>query len=294
MKKYGNLEMLGNSVLDFNIDPVSEWPTAPKLGRVINYNNRLYLCVATMGTDGLPSWIPLTVGIGTYVQNQSVPASSWVVNHGLNYRNPMVQVYDDQNDVVLPDQIESLDENSLVIHFSLPVSGRAVVISPVDAEFTSPVADSNYGTELPATNLYNGRKFTVIDDGTYYYDLRLSRWVKATINVNVYDIGFLISGTYNQGDTDSFGCPRSIRVNKSFNGSTAQQGMPYQDAVINIAVDQGIVGRITFSSTSAAGVFSSDLTNDFFIQGGQIVSITSVSGMLVDLNVILSTELLGS
>ena len=52
MKKYGNLEMLGNSVLDFNIDPVSEWPTAPKLGRVINYNNRLYLCVSTMGTDG--------------------------------------------------------------------------------------------------------------------------------------------------------------------------------------------------------------------------------------------------
>ena len=294
MKKYGNLEMLGNSINDFNIDPVSEWPTTAKQGRVINYNNRLYLCVSLSGAEGLPVWIPLTVGLGTFIHNQTIASSFWVVSHGLNQRNPMVQIYDDQNDIVIPDQIESIDDNTLVIHFSMNMVGRAVILSPTDASFTSPTAESNYGTVLPTTDLYNGRKFTVLDDGTYYYDTRLVRWVKATVNVNAYDIGVLISGTYNQGDTDSFGCPRSVRVNKSFNGSTAQQGMPYQDAVINIAVDQGIVGRITFSSTSAAGVFSSDLTNDFFIQGGQIVSITSVSGLLVDLNVILSTELLGS
>lgn len=296
MKKYGNLEMLGNSINDFNIDPVSEWPTTAKQGRVINYNNRLYLCVSLSGAEGLPVWIPLTVGLGTFIHNQTIASSFWVVSHGLNQRNPMVQIYDDQNDIVIPDQIESIDDNTLVIHFSMNMVGRAVILSPTDASFTSPTSESNYGTSLPTTDLYNGRKFTVLDDGTYYYDTRLVRWVKATQNYNPYDIGFSVSGAVDVGEAIcTFMCPRSLRVSKSFNGCTAYHSSLPTDAVLELHLDSALVAVITFTAVSGnkVGVWSSTLTNDLMVSAGQTIELRSVSGIVQDLNVVVSAELLG-
>jgi hypothetical protein len=292
MKKLGNLEMMGNSIANFNIEPTSEWPTTPQLGRMMNYNNRLFVCVQLQNSNDLPVWIPLTQGIANYTQTQDIASTSWLVPHGLGYRNPIVQVYDAQNEVIIPDNIESLDDNNLVVYLSTAITGTVVIIAPVDQQAVSgPTGIATVGDTLPTTNLFNLRKFTIPRDGTYYYDTRLSRWVKAATTYNAYDIGFMISDAYNAGDTDTFVCPRALRIPVGFTGSTAYQATATAQATINILLDQGIVGTITFNGL--VGVFTSSLTDDLIVSAQQTLGLVVTSGSVKDLNVIFNTEMLG-
>lgn len=292
MKKLGNLEMVGNSILNFNIEPTSEWPTDPKLGRMMNYNNRLFVCVELQNTDGLPVWIPLSQGMANYTQKQDIASTSWLVPHGLGYRNPIVQVYDSQNEVIIPDNIETLDDNNLVVYLSTAITGTVVIIAPVNQQAMSgPTALPSVGDTLPTDNLFNLRKFTIPRDGTYYYDSRLVRWVKASTTYNAYDIGFMISGAFNVGDTETFICPRALRVPVGFVGSTAYQSNANTQATINILLDQGIIGTIEFNGQ--IGVFTSTLADDLLISANQTFGLAVTSGSVKDLNVIFNTEMLG-
>lgn len=297
MKKLGNLRMEGNSLFDFNIEPVADWPSVPKLGRFINYNGRLYLCISLADTQGLPVWIPISQGISTYLHQQTTGLASdtWLVAHGLGYRTPIVQVYDENQEAVIPDHIETIDDNQLVIYFNTPVAGRAVIVAPVDKQESGPTLVSDYGQVLPTTDLYNGRKFTIPSDGTYHYDERLGRWVKATPSLNAYDIGFSVTGSYDVGDqVGAFVCPRSLRIPKDFKNSTAYHGSLPTDAVLELYLDQGKVATLTFTQISgkAVGVWSSTLAFDLLVSVNQTIELKSVSGIVTDLNVIISAELL--
>lgn len=59
----------------------------------------------------------------TIAFNQDTPAEDWIIEHNLK-RMPLVTVVDDTN-VVIVGETEYLDENTLVIHFSEEVSGKA-------------------------------------------------------------------------------------------------------------------------------------------------------------------------
>jgi len=57
--------------------------------------------------------------------------TSILVTHNLGDEQPIIQVYDSNNELIEPDRVTSVDANSVNIHFSALTSGRVIVIGGV-------------------------------------------------------------------------------------------------------------------------------------------------------------------
>ena len=56
---------------------------------------------------------------------QSAASTTWTFNHNLDFRTPVITVYDNNYEVVIPDSIQGTSTNQSVITFSTPKSGFA-------------------------------------------------------------------------------------------------------------------------------------------------------------------------
>jgi len=66
-----------------------------------------------------------TVG---YNFEQLVGSTTWTVNHNLNNRHPLVQVYDSNHLVLIPQSISGSNVNTTIITFSTPMTGYARIV----------------------------------------------------------------------------------------------------------------------------------------------------------------------
>ena len=53
--------------------------------------------------------------------------STWTINHNLNYQYVLVQVYDNNYNQIIPEEITLLDDNTAQVTFNSGVTGTAVV-----------------------------------------------------------------------------------------------------------------------------------------------------------------------
>ena len=60
------------------------------------------------------------------ILNQTVAATTWSFNHGLNTQYPVFQVFNTDNEVIVPQVIKAVDSASALIYFPTPVAGKAV------------------------------------------------------------------------------------------------------------------------------------------------------------------------
>jgi len=137
MKSYGNINMYQNQLQQACLEMQADWPTSPKVGQVLFKNKVVYICVEI--SNSIPVWVPLTREIEMYMHTQPSPATVWVVNHNLNAATPVVQIYDQSDKMVFPNEIEIISNTQLRISFAAQQSGRAVII-----------AGSIEGTQRPA------------------------------------------------------------------------------------------------------------------------------------------------
>jgi hypothetical protein len=151
MRNLGNLDLLGNFLRNVGLEPVTEWPPTPTIGRFLNFNSRIYLCTDVAGTDGLPVYLPVTSTVSTYLHTQAISSNQWLISHGLNYDKPIVFIYDNNGVVIQPDDVEIVDVNTVTINFSVPVTGKAIVMCATDNLFNGGAANS--GTSLPNASL---------------------------------------------------------------------------------------------------------------------------------------------
>lgn len=77
----------------------------------------------------LLTWNPYTVQtVSTlYTYKQIVPDSTWEINHSRVCRYFTYSVYDEQGKSVLPDEVTTIDDNNILISFSIPISGHCVL-----------------------------------------------------------------------------------------------------------------------------------------------------------------------
>lgn len=68
------------------------------------------------------------VGIRTYVLTVTVPSMIWMINHNLSSENVIVQAFDTDKEVILPDAIKILDANTVRVSFNTALAGVARVI----------------------------------------------------------------------------------------------------------------------------------------------------------------------
>lgn len=71
-------------------------------------------------------------GIKMWVYEQSTPASTWTINHGMNARVSVeIAAYDDNNDLkkILPSDVVQVDENNTTIYWSTARKGFVTFVS---------------------------------------------------------------------------------------------------------------------------------------------------------------------
>lgn len=76
-------------------------------------------------TNSVTSSYASTVGFNF---EQVTPSDTWTVNHNLNNRHPLVQIYDSNHVMFIPLSISSSDNNTVVITFSSAYTGYARVV----------------------------------------------------------------------------------------------------------------------------------------------------------------------
>lgn len=137
MKFYGEAHLQQNFLRDAVIPLDTQFPANPVVGQIVFANRILYICVQIV--SGLPYWVPLTNQITSYTHYQGVPTQIWTITHPLNTANLNVSVYDMNNRMVIPGEVEMIDNTTVQISFASPFTGSAVLIS-----------GSQEGTSAPA------------------------------------------------------------------------------------------------------------------------------------------------
>lgn len=127
MKFYGNVNLQQNQ-LQQAVIPIDEaFPKNPKVGQLAFPNMILYICVSV--ANGLPVWIPLTREITLYTHSQDVASDTWAINHKLNTVGVQVQIFDNQGQALIPDEITVVDADNVTVKLGTGIVGRAVILT---------------------------------------------------------------------------------------------------------------------------------------------------------------------
>lgn len=126
MKSYGHIDMNNNQVKRMVINEETSFPTPPTVGRLVFKDKRVWICVEII--SDVPAWIPLTGVNSTYVHDQTTPSATWTVTHNLNTTSPIVQIYDNTGNMIIPNYVAPSTNNIIIVDFSTQITGRAIVM----------------------------------------------------------------------------------------------------------------------------------------------------------------------
>ena len=127
MKFYGDIALNQNQLQKAVLELENDWPSTPKVGQLLFKNKIVYICIEV--ATGTPVWIPLTRELNCYFYMQPNALTTWTIDHGLQSGTPIVQVYDNANKTIIPDGVEVITDNQVVVTFTNGTAGRAVVIA---------------------------------------------------------------------------------------------------------------------------------------------------------------------
>jgi hypothetical protein len=82
--------------------------------------------VATTGYAVISTGGALVVTGSNVILNQTASATTWSFNHGLNQQYPVFQVFNTDDEVIVPERIKAVDSASALIYFPTPVAGKAI------------------------------------------------------------------------------------------------------------------------------------------------------------------------
>jgi hypothetical protein len=126
MKSYGHLDLNNNQMQRMALQEEATFPNPPTVGRIAFKDKRVWICVEIV--LGVPAWVPLTGINSTHVHDEAFTSSTWTITHNLNTGSPLVQVYDNTGNMLIPEAITPTNNNVLVITFGTAMKGRAIVM----------------------------------------------------------------------------------------------------------------------------------------------------------------------
>jgi hypothetical protein len=128
MDVHGSFDLRGNLLKNTGIAPVDNFPSNPKPGTWVHKDKRIYACIDLDG-DGTPLYVPITQELNLVEAKVTTPSLEWVIDHQLNVARCIVQVYDENGSFFIPDSIDCSTINRVVIGFSMPMRGTALIQS---------------------------------------------------------------------------------------------------------------------------------------------------------------------
>lgn len=127
MKVLTDLINRGHVVL---MDDGDVFPVSPLIGQFALVAGVLYIYSSV---DGFSAWRPLTRQIEHYKHTQVTSAIQWTVDHNLESDDLIVGVYDEDNTVTFPANIEFTSLNRIILDFTVAIKGKALVFSMSDS-----------------------------------------------------------------------------------------------------------------------------------------------------------------
>lgn len=112
------------------------------------------------GLSGVTTTIEQISAVGQSFSNQTTIN----VNHALNTSNPIIQVYDDNDEQVIPQTIRIVDANNVQIIFSTSTSGKVVVAKGGHIVSGSSVDAVSVTTDQIVLN--SGNSYTIVTTGS--------------------------------------------------------------------------------------------------------------------------------
>lgn len=151
MRFYGDLDVNENLIRNVVMNDDGAFQASPKVGRMVFNGKRLFICVEIV--NGNPVWIPLTNEITTKTIRFDVAATTWTVTHNLNSSTPVVQIYDADNQQIIPDSITISTANVVTVTFSSAMAGYAVIVIGSEEGSTKPNTIYTQSVSTPTTSL---------------------------------------------------------------------------------------------------------------------------------------------
>ena len=125
MDFHGDINLNDNEMQKMVLEAETTFPASPTVGRVVFKGGVVYIC-AEFGS--ILMWVPLTNKINTYIHDQTTSSTSWSIVHNLNTTNPLVQVYDDDMTLIIPENVEVTDNNTVTVTLGTASVGRGIVM----------------------------------------------------------------------------------------------------------------------------------------------------------------------
>lgn len=121
------LNIKANSAVVFQNN--ENYPDSPQLGQLA-FIDKVLLIYTDLNSPGSPTWHPvINADVPTYTHTQGIDNTTWTINHDLNSDNLIFFVYDINNTVIFPSEINFVDLNNITLEFAEAVKGKAVIFS---------------------------------------------------------------------------------------------------------------------------------------------------------------------
>ena len=120
------------------------------------FQTLVYFDVAQRGYAIISTGGGLTVDGANAILNQSSASSTWTFNHNLGTKYPVFNIFDSNDDVIIPQRINVVDENTAIIYFGSTRTGKAVASvggDVVNSDSSSFSVSSSFATNA---NLLDG------------------------------------------------------------------------------------------------------------------------------------------
>lgn len=170
MKIFSNV-LLKQSKLVLHHDN-SNFPENPTLGEFAIVNGALNIFT---NVSGVSAWRPLTRVNQHYKHVQTIPSSTWTINHNLATEDLIVGVYDENDEMQMFSGITFTDTDNITITFTEGIAGKALIfamsesLGPVMADFqsyTETVVDLGTKTASFEVNVKDSTIQKVVINGT--------------------------------------------------------------------------------------------------------------------------------
>jgi len=91
------------------------------------------LQVASRSGLGLGNIPPGFFPLAGYLHEELIVSDTWVVAHGATLLNYQVQVFDSTGNLIIPDQVITIDADTIHIIHGAPITGKAIFTFLQDA-----------------------------------------------------------------------------------------------------------------------------------------------------------------
>ena len=225
-----------------------------------------------------------SVSDGSYViLNQTSAATTWVFEHALGQRYPIIQVFDGNGKVIIPSEIITIDTTTAHITFPTAQTGKAVAslgtgpggLTQFFTAATTWRLEHNMGTYYPIVTVYDTGNNIIFPNRIHSYDentieVEFSAPIAGTLNVAKG--GHIISGSVNFSniDTDGSGIvSSSFQVQQYGYANTGSNTFTNAQNIRNARIDATCVTLIPNSDTTIFNLSSFDGANiDYVVKSG--------------------------